>query len=159
MWDWVLILSLICTGLLLVVVEILFVPGTTIVGLFGFAFLITAVFSAYHVLGPQMGHYVLTGSLLTFGLSIYLAFRSEIWLRFANKRIIESKVNEGLLDGLEEGLEGIAISDLKPIGKAVVLERIYEVTSSTGNLIVAGKMIKIVKIKDSRIFVELLNKI
>ena len=153
MWDWVLILSLLFTGLLLIIVEILFVPGTTLVGLCGFAFAITAIFSAYGIFGNITGHYVLGGILAVFVLSIYFAFRSEVWLRFANKGAIKAKVNEGMLDALQIGMHGKAVSDLRPIGKAEFGDVIYEVTSSA-SWIQAGEIIKIVKLKDFRIFVE-----
>ena len=154
--DWILIVSFLLTGLLLIVVEILFVPGTTLVGLAGIAFAITGIFSAYHIFGTHTGHLVLAGTLMAFAIGIYFAFRSEMWMRFANTKIMVSKVNEGMLDEIHVGLEGKTVSALRPIGKAEFLNKIYEVTSNA-SLVEAGKMVKIVGLKDFRIFVEPLN--
>lgn len=150
--DWILLISLLLTGLLLIVVEILFVPGTTIVGLVGFAFAISAIFGAYKYFGATVGNYFLVGSLVTFTLVIYFSFKSEVWLRFANKDKVEAKVNEGLLASLMEGMEGTTISELRPIGKAEFSNKVYEVTAS--HHVRAGEHIRITKVKDSRIFVE-----
>lgn len=150
--DWILLVSLLLTGLLLIVVEILFVPGTTIVGLFGFAFAISAIFGAYKYFGATAGNYFLVGSLITFTVVIYLSFKSEVWLRFANKDKIEARVNDGLLSSLIEGMEGTTLSELRPIGKAEFSNKVYEVTAN--HHVGAGKHVRITKVKDSRIFVE-----
>jgi len=156
MWDWVLIFSLLFAGLLFIIVEILFIPGTTIVGLFGLAFSITAIFSAYNILGSTKGHYILVGTILAFVLAIYFSFRSELWTHFANKTVNSSKVNEGLFLEIKIGMEGRTVSDLKPIGKAEFNIGIFEVTS-VSNWINTATLIRIVKINHNKIFVEPLN--
>jgi membrane-bound ClpP family serine protease len=153
--DWILLISLLITGLALIVVEILFVPGTTLVGLIGFAFAVTAIFGSYEYFGPKVGHYFLSASLITFILVVYFALRTDIWLRFANKQAIHTKVNEGMLEALEVGMQGKTLSALRPIGKAEFSNRVVEVTSS--GHVEEGKEVKIVQVKESRIFVEPLN--
>jgi membrane-bound ClpP family serine protease len=153
MTDWILIFSFLLASLALVVIEVLFVPGTTLVGLFGFALAVTGIFYAYETMGQIVGHYVLAGTSLAFASSIYFSFRSEMWMRFANKTTHQAKVNEGLLDKLQEGMEGKTTSELRPIGNVEFDEKIYEVTSNS-SFVEAGKMVRIVKLKDFRIFVE-----
>lgn len=153
--DWILLITLLVTGLVLIVVEILFVPGTTIVGLFGFAFAVTAIFAAYHYFGKTIGSYFLAGSVVTFSIAIYFSFKSDVWLKFANKGTLTSKVNEGVLESMVEGLEGKTLSALRPVGKAEFGNKVFEVTSS--GHIEEGKAVKITKVKDNRIFVEPLN--
>ncbi len=51
------------------------------------------------------------------------------------------------------GEKGKTVSDLKPIGKAEIFGKIYEVRSK-GEWIGAGQEIKITKIDSKRIFVE-----
>lgn len=153
MADWTLILLFLFASLTLIVIEVLFVPGTTLVGLFGFALAVTGVFYAYETMGQLIGHYVLAGTSFVFALAIYLSFRAEVWMRFANKTTNQSKVNEGLHDKLSEGMEGKTTSELRPIGNVEFDEKIYEVTSNS-SFVEAGKMVRIVKLKDFRIFVE-----
>ena len=43
MIEWMTVISLILFGLALLVAEIIFVPGTTLVGLFGFVFLVVEI--------------------------------------------------------------------------------------------------------------------
>lgn len=156
MADWLLIFAFLFTSLALVVIEILFVPGTTIVGLLGAALAVTGIFYAYETVGVQGGHIVLASTSFIYAISIYYSFKSEVWMRFANKTAIDSKVNEGLLDNLEIGIEGKTVSMLRPVGNVEINGKIYEVTSDSA-FVEAGKIVKIVKLKDYRIFVEPLN--
>ena len=156
MWDWILIFSLLFAGLVLIVIEILFVPGTTIVGLFGLAFAITAIFSSYNIFGKVTGHYVLSGTMGVFFIAIYLSFRSEVWTRFANNAVNRGKVNEGLIIEIKVGMEGKTVSEIKPIGKAEFSVGTFEVTS-INNWINTATLIRIVKINHNKIFVEPLN--
>ncbi len=156
MWDWILILSLLFAGLLFIIVEVLFIPGTTIVGLFGFAFAITAIFSSYNIFGSAKGHYVLIGTICVFVLAIYFSFRSQMWMHFANKNVNTSKVNDGLIIEIKIGMEGKTVSDIKPVGKAEFNIGIFEVTS-VSNWINTATLVKIVKINHNKIFVEPLN--
>jgi membrane-bound ClpP family serine protease len=43
------IVALILAGLLLIIVEIVFIPGTTVVGLFGFIFMIAGIILAIRI--------------------------------------------------------------------------------------------------------------
>ena len=155
MMDWILLVSLLLAGLVLIVVEILFVPGTTLVGLFGLAFSVTAVFASYQYFGSKVGHYFLSGSLIVFILTVYFAFRTDLWLRFAHKGSLQGKVNEGMAASLAIGMEGKTISALRPVGKAEFHDKVYEVTSF--GHVEEGRPVKIVQVKESRIFVEPLN--
>ena len=155
MWDWILILSLLFAGLGLIIIEIIFVPGTTIVGLFGCAFAITAIFSGYKIFGSLTGHYIFSGTFAVFVLAIYLSFRSDAWTRFANKAIHSSKVNDGLIIEIKVGMEGKAVSDLKLVGKAELGKGIYEVTAT--NWVDSGTLLKVVRIQHNKIFVAPLN--
>ena len=47
MMEWITVLALIIFGLCLVVVEIIFVPGTTLVGVMGFLFLVAGVYLGF----------------------------------------------------------------------------------------------------------------
>jgi membrane-bound ClpP family serine protease len=61
-------------------------------------------------------------------------------------------VNEGLLNGLEVGQEGTAVSALRPIGKAELGTQQVEVRTH-GEYLDSGTKIKIVKIELNQITV------
>src|SRR5690349_108843 len=111
---WIIIISLILIGLLLIVVEVIFIPGTTIVGIIGVVFAGTGIIVTYRHFGTDVGLYVFLGTAVFTAVALIVSFRSKAWTRFANQSAINSKVNEGITASLSEGEEGIALSTLKP---------------------------------------------
>ncbi|MBK6963766.1 MAG: hypothetical protein IPH20_07385 [Bacteroidales bacterium] len=43
--------------------EVLVIPGTTVVGIAGFALIVFAVWEGYHVFGSPIGHFIMTGTV------------------------------------------------------------------------------------------------
>lgn len=156
MIDWIIIISLILTGIAIIIAEIIFVPGTTVVGFFGFFVGVYGVYRSYDLYGSETGNWVLIISTLLTLSAIYFSFRSNAWERFAQKGKITSKVNENLTSELNVGEEGITLSSLKPIGKAEFGYKEFEV-SSLGNFIEENTPVKILKIERNKIHVEPIN--
>ncbi|MFT7032707.1 MAG: membrane-bound ClpP family serine protease [Cyclobacteriaceae bacterium] len=156
MMEWLNISALILVGIGLVIIEIIFVPGTTIVGILGFLMGGYGIYLGYDYFGNTTGHIVLTSSVTLAFVCIFYSFKSGAWKKFANKTAIKSKVNEGLTFGLKEGDLGQSSSSLKPIGKGIFNDKEYEVTSQ-GNFITEKQSIKIIKIEKNKIFVESSN--
>jgi membrane-bound ClpP family serine protease len=156
MIEWITVLSLILFGLILIVVEILFVPGTTLVGVLGFLFLLFGIGYSYSYFGSETGWITLGATGVASGLILYFAFKANVWGRFALKTSINSKVNEGEVDLLVVGEEGIAISALRPVGKAELGKRLYEVKTN-GEYVDSGSRVRITKIFMNQIIVEPIN--
>lgn len=150
---WLIIAALILAGIVLIIAEVVFIPGTTVVGLLGAAFMIAGIVFAYKQFGNTIGFYVLLGTGVTTGVALYLSFRKGAWNKVANKSAIKSKVNEGLTAHLTEGEEGITVSALRPIGTADFKGKIFEVKTS-GEYVPNAIRIKIVKIRVNDILVE-----
>lgn len=156
MLDYFLIGFLIFAGVSLIIVEIIFVPGTTVVGVLGFLIGLYGVYRSYELYGTDTGHIVLACSL-TLGLAaIILSFKSGAWNKFSNKSVMKTPVNEGLTSTLEVGNEGVSISSLKPVGKAEFDNKEYEVTSH-GNFVLENTAIRIIKLERNKIIVEPIN--
>ncbi|MEO1051236.1 MAG: NfeD family protein [Bacteroidota bacterium] len=151
--EWITVAALIIIGLLLIVVEIIFVPGTTFVGILGFILAALGVYFTFDYYGSATGVYVMGGTLFVFAICLYYGFKSNAWERFSLKTKMEGKFNEGRRDNLKVGDEGQALSALRPIGKAEFDGVEYEV-SSLGDYIEAESQIKIIKIDINNIFVE-----
>jgi len=154
--EWATILTLIFFGLVLVIVEIIFVPGTTVVGLAGFVFMVLGVWFAFSNFGREAGWITLGGTTVASGLLLYLSFKSNVWGRFALKSAMQSKVNESVPRHFEIGQEGVATSALRPIGKAEVSNQTVEV-KTLGGYIETGTRIRIVKVLPNQIIVEQIN--
>ena len=151
--DWFSIILLIGMGIVLLLIEILFVPGTTFVGLIGGIMCVIGIIYTYTSHGPAAGTLVL---VLTTGIGVtamVYSFKAGIWKRFSNKNAIRSKVNEAQFVALQVGDTGITTSSLRPVGKAEFGNRTYEV-HTLGNYIEEDQSIKIISISNQKIIVE-----
>ncbi|MBL7833045.1 MAG: hypothetical protein JNK18_03790 [Cyclobacteriaceae bacterium] len=150
---WLIIAALIAAGIVLIIAEIVFIPGTTVVGILGAVFMMAGVIFAYKQYGNDVGFYVLLGTGVATVASLYLSFRNGAWNKVANKSAIKSKFNEGLTAHLTEGEEGVTVSALRPIGTADFHGKVFEV--KTGGEYVANAIrVRIIKIRSNDIVVE-----
>ena len=156
MIEWLTVISLVVIGIVLIVLELIFVPGTTIVGILGLAFSVGGIALSFDYFGNMGGFAVLIiTSLLSITTLIY-SLRSGVWQRFANKGAIVSKFNEGKTQQLTVGDDGEAVSTLRPIGQAEFKDGIFEVTT-LGNYLEPGNKVKIIRIDANKIYVEPIN--
>ena len=156
MGDWLSIILLVLVGLVLIYLELIFVPGTTILGLVGLVLCGIGVFLTYEKHGDTAGHWVLAGSALVSVVALLYSFRSNSWNKFSLKTTNDGKVNENYYDDLQIEMRGVALSDLKPIGKAEFNNKVYEVRSA-GQHISAGEPLRIAKISSNKITVEIIT--
>jgi membrane-bound ClpP family serine protease len=152
----IIILSLLMIGLLLIIVELVFIPGTTVVGILGFVFSAAGIIICYRHFGTETGFYVLLGMSVVTLVSLVYSFRSGSWSKFSLKSSIQSKVNEGMLTSLHVGDEGKTVSTLRPIGKVEFLGGQFEVKTS-GNYVESGIRVRIKDILSNQIIVEPIN--
>jgi membrane-bound ClpP family serine protease len=156
MAEWTIVIALVLVGLLLVIIEVIFIPGTTFVGVAGFVCMIVGVILSFRYFGSETGWITLGGSTAASGVLLYVAFKTNVWKRFALGTSIDSRVNE-----IEElkfpiGKEGVAVSALRPIGKGEFGAETIEVRSS-GEYVEAGSRIKVIRIVNNQIIVEIIN--
>lgn len=153
---WIIIIALLAIGLALVIAELVFIPGTTIVGVLGLVFSIAGIVICYKHFGSDTGFYILMGMLLTTALAIVYSFRSNSWSKFSLKTSMNSRVNEGMLAALNVGDQGKTISTLRPFGKAEFGLAQFEV-KTMGDYIEPGQSIRIKQINSHQIIVEPIN--
>ena len=154
--EWFSIVLLIIMGLVLLIIELIFIPGTTIIGLLGIIFIIVGVYFGFDTYGKSTGIYILGGTLVLTIITLYFGFKSKAWEQFSLKTSMQGKFNEGLNDVLNLEDEGIATSTLKPVGKGEFQGKQYEVTS-LGGYVDTGIKIKVIKIERNKIIVEPIN--
>lgn len=152
--DWITVILLLIAGIVLLVVEIIFVPGTTILGIIGAGLMVFGVIIGYSKFGTQAGTLILVSALVVGGAITVISFKSGVWKRFALKNTNKSKFNEDIEVEHLLGAEGIAFSALRPYGKAEIYNSTYEV-KTLGNYLDAGTKIKVTNVdKNHKIFVE-----
>ncbi|MBL7842923.1 MAG: hypothetical protein JNK44_03600 [Cyclobacteriaceae bacterium] len=156
MLMWLAIAALILAGIIMIVVEVIFIPGTTVVGLLGLVFTVVGLIFGYSEFGSETGSWILLGTLVTLAVVLYMSFRKGAWKKFSLKTSIDSKVNEGILGALAVGAEGIASSALRPMGTAEFKGKMVEVKTN-GDYLAAGTRVKIIQIQTNDIVVEPIN--
>ncbi|GAB3013093.1 NfeD family protein [uncultured Cyclobacterium sp.] len=151
--DWLILISLIVFGALLIMLEVIFVPGTTIVGILGLVFTALGIYHAFSNFSVTIAYGVLFASgIINTGFIIY-GFKSGVWDRFALKNTVEGRTYDDRLLGLEVGQQGETISDCKPYGKIMIGDKIYE-AKSQGGFISSKTNITITKIENNKIIIK-----
>jgi len=149
--TWIVLLLLV--GILLFFVELFFIPGTTVIGFIGVFFVAAGIFYAYSQYGRSAGHISLLISLtLVISLIIYGA-KSNAWGKLSHKHSLEGKANVIDENAVNVGDTGKAVSDIKPIGKAMFNNQYFEVKSH-GEYIDHGKSVEVINVSGNKIIVK-----
>lgn len=150
---WTVILTLIFVGLLIVLLEILVIPGGGIAGIIGFGLMVSGVYLAFEREGTTAGLLVLSGTVVINIASLVLALRSKTWDKAMLKKQLDGKVNLIDAERLKAGDKGETISRCAPSGKAFINNDFYEVYAGT-SFIDENQVIEVVKIESNKIFVK-----
>lgn len=148
-----LVLAVIIVGLVLILLEILVIPGVGVAGILGGMLIIGGVVLAY-TKSMAFGHGMLAFSVVLTGISLYFSLKAKTWNKVSLKESIDARVNK--LSGIEVGNKGIALSRLAPIGKAEINGIECEVESSEG-LIEEQATIEVVSIEFNKVWVRKIN--
>ncbi|MDQ3190125.1 MAG: NfeD family protein [Bacteroidota bacterium] len=147
------IVLLILAGLILVLLEILVVPGIGVVGILGGIMIIFAIIGGYNR-SPVHGHITLAASFLLSIILIYLSIKTKTWKKMSLNNEIDGRVNTRVENSVNEGDIGLTISRLNPMGKALINDNLYEVESKVG-YIPENKEIIVLKATPNKIIVKL----
>ncbi|NNC95784.1 MAG: hypothetical protein HKN92_09500 [Chitinophagales bacterium] len=151
------IIAIILIGLLLIVVELFVIPGTTIFGLLGVAAVISGIVIAYSELGNQTATIILGVTSIASIVVVLLGFKAVQSDKVSVNSAITSKMNvleEGLV---EVGDKGIAYTTLRPNGKGLINDIKIEVYSQ-GSFIDKDTEITVTKVTSDKIFVKPINQ-
>jgi membrane-bound ClpP family serine protease len=154
--EWIIVIFLIVFGLGLIVAEVIFVPGTTLVGILGFLLTASGVYMGFINFGDNTGMWLLGLSLLGGVGAIVYGIRSDTWTRFSLNSTSEGRVNDEFINQLSVGAIGKAVSELRPQGKVLFQEQIYEVRTF-GQYLESGTEVRIAKVASHTIYVEPLS--
>ncbi|MDR2586268.1 MAG: NfeD family protein [Prevotellaceae bacterium] len=148
-----LIILLIIVGIVLLLAELLLIPGVGIAGVLGLASLIGANFIAFFYYSQTVGVVVLVVTLIICIIVVWYALRAKTWKRLSLQHEIEAKAISSPKDlGIHIGMKGKTIGRLIPSGKARFDTTDVEVYALHG-VIDPGTEVEVVQIEDMRIFV------
>lgn len=137
----------------LLVVEIVFIPGVGIAGIMGTLLMIASVFYAFFVISNVAGWVtLLIVSLICVSLFLWALYGNSLD-KVALKKNIDSTVSEVDVKSFAVGERGVARTRLALIGEAEINGRIVEVKSEAG-FIDEGAGIEIVRISGDSLFVK-----
>jgi membrane-bound ClpP family serine protease len=154
--DSLTIALLLLFGLLFLVAEVVFIPGTTVVGLLGFGLLAAGVWYGYRDLGTGTGHILLISSLAVTSLLVYFGLQPKNMARVALHDVNDSHVRDARLPDVLPGATGRTLSALRPAGTVLFEQNRREVTPR-GVFVPAGTEVRVLRIEQNRIVVEGVN--
>jgi membrane-bound ClpP family serine protease len=154
---WAVIGILILIGIILLVLEILVIPGAGFAGVLGFLMLVAGVWLAYAREGTFAGNLTLAITLLLNLITLIIVFRSKTWKKAQLDTAITGQVRS--MEGVElhEGEQGISLTRCAPIGKARFGEYELEVDAGTA-YIDPDTSIEIRKIEGNKIYIKRLTQ-
>lgn len=153
MLDSFTIALLLVIGIVLIVVELIFIPGTTLFGIAGLILTIIGVVMSFVAFGGGTGTLVLLGAFAALGIIMFLSLRSGAWEKVSLKKSNRSRVNEDVKHSVWKGDVGVALSALRPSGNVEFKETILEV-STLGSYVDAGSPVRVIEVRPNKILVE-----
>ena len=153
MLGWFTIVLLLVVGIILLVVELIFIPGTTLFGIAGLLLTIIGVAISFTTFGNGTGILVLVGAFAALGVVLFFSLRSNAWDKLSLKQSHQSRVNDDVMNSIWKGDVGTTLSALRPTGKVEFKETVVEV-STLGPYVDAGAKVQVVEVRSNKILVE-----
>ena len=150
--PWLTIALLLLFGLLFVAAEVIFIPGTTVVGFVGFALLVVGIWLGYRDLGTPLGHYALVGVIVLAGLIVYAGLRPKNLARVVLNSVNDTSVHDARRPVVAPGTVGHTLSALRPAGTALFGTERREVVTR-GEFVPTGSEVRVLGIEHNRIVV------
>lgn len=146
------IILLVLVGLVLILAEILVIPGFGVAGVLGLASLVASCCYAFYEYGNTAGAIVTSADLLMLVVMLVWVLRARTWKRFTLHTNIDSKaVASG--PALSAGDRGVTATRLAPMGTARFGDESVEVTALEG-MIDPGAEVEVVLLDNNKIFVK-----
>ena len=150
-----LIITLILLGLLLVLAEILLIPGVGIAGVLGLLAMGGSCSYAFMEMGNMTGIIVTSVNAVLLVALIIWVLRAQTWKRLSLETNIDSKAVVPEVE-VSVGDKGRSVTRLAPMGTVRFGDNSLEVTSMEG-LIDPGMDVQVVAIEDAKIYVSIVN--
>ena len=153
---WTVIAILILIGILMMILEIIVIPGAGFAGIIGFILMAIGIWLAYSKEGVMAGNITLASTLTINVIGLVLTLRSKTWKRASLKTVNSGKVNDIDFNEIAVGEVGITISRCAPMGKAEFKNKFFEV-STLSEFIDEGEKVEIIRIAGNKIYIKIIN--
>ena len=145
-----LVLTLILVGIVLLLAELLLVPGVGVAGILGVLSLCGSSYYAFAFLGGIQGGIVTVVNIALLSILLYFALRAKTWKKLELDTVIDKKEEACAIC---PGDKGHTVTRLAPMGKARINDRSFEVTAVEG-MIGPGVEVEVVPIENGKIYVR-----
>lgn len=153
---WSVIIILVVVGYLMLLLEILVIPGTGFAGIAGFGLMAAGIWIAYTDQGVTEGHITLAATLAVNLVGIVIALRTKTWQKAALTTEIKGKAGQNVAAVVRLGDQGVTISRCAPSGTAEFNNQLLEVTTQSA-FVDPQQKIEIIKILGNKIIVKQIN--
>jgi membrane-bound ClpP family serine protease len=149
-----LIITLIILGTILLLIELLIIPGFGVTGILGILSLVGGVVMAYYNHGNGVGHLTLASAVVICGVLTGFALRPKTWKRLSlNENITAQAITTAEERGLSVGMQGVSITRLAPMGTVKINHTQTEAVTFDG-IINPAQKVEIVKIEGAKVIVK-----
>lgn len=145
------IITLILVGLVLMLAEILLIPGVGVAGVLGLLSLGGSCFYAFYEYGNVVGGIVTAVNVVLVVALLVWILRAKTWRRMSLETKIDSKAVESSV--LTVGDRGRTLTRLAPMGSARFGDYVIEVKAVEG-LLDPNIDVEVVLIEDNKIYVR-----
>jgi membrane-bound ClpP family serine protease len=153
---WIIAIGLVLMGFILMVIEVFVIPGFNVFGILGFISLVGGIYYAYANLPILEAHLVLFISIVFGSILIWRFIKSGMWKKF----ILETQEDKssGFHSGGEDlqnlmGKTGIAVTTLRPAGKADIEGQKVDVVTE-GGYIDVNSQVKVIRVEGVKVVVR-----
>jgi len=155
--EFLTIILLLILGIVLLLVELLLIPGLSIAGVGCLLSFTAAVVFSFRFWGNIAGFTVLFSILIFVPIILYYLFKSKAVKPMMLSAEINGKITNVDEQKIHKGDEGTTIGRLAPMGKAKFNGSTVE-AKSQGQLIAPNTKIRVLKIEGNTVIVEPLNE-
>ena len=149
---WIILLVLL--GLLVLLAEILVLPGVSVGAMLALVCYGSAAWMAFAWFGTTAGTVTVAAIIVASGVLTVWALRAKTWQRFSLDQKIESAGNTvPQSEDVKVGDRGVAVSRLSPMGKVAIGGRTYE-AKSDGAYIDQRSEIEVVGFENANVIVR-----
>ncbi len=146
------IILLLVAGIILLVAEVMIIPGFGVGGIIGGALTLGGLYLSYDTYGLWISLALTLVAIIAFTVLCFVVSRSSLTESMKLKSEIKSTVEEDNHSSLTVGTQGIAATRLNLYGKVEINGKLYE--AKANRFIDAGAEVEIASIENNYIFVK-----
>ena len=150
---WWIVVTLLVLGVVLMLVEMLLVPGVGIAGFLSLGSLGVACWYAFTAISSTAGWWTTLAAVLLLGVMIFFALRAKTWRRFELKTEMTSRTGTEA-ENVHVGDRGVAYTRLAPLGTGRFGSLSCEVKSYDNQMVAAGTPLEVVAIEENKPLVK-----